>query len=76
MVCDILTVCQLMFIVGKVSMSTANRREESAAVTRQLLVDEAARLLGLQSDKIESVLGYRGRATMVHRDELVLFDND
>ena len=39
-------------------------------------VDEAARLLGLQSDKIESVLGYRGRATMVHRDELVLFDND
>jgi glutamate 5-kinase len=39
-------------------------------------VDEAARLVGLQSDKIESVLGYRGRATMVHRDELVLFDND
>jgi glutamate 5-kinase len=39
-------------------------------------VDEAVRLVGLQSDKIESVLGYRGRATMVHRDELVLFDND
>jgi glutamate 5-kinase len=38
--------------------------------------DEAARLVGIQSDQIESVLGYRGRATMVHRDEMVLFDND
>jgi glutamate 5-kinase len=37
---------------------------------------EAQRLLGIRSDKIESVLGYGGRATMVHRDELVLFDND
>ena len=39
-------------------------------------MDEAARLVGKQSDQIETVLGYRGRATMVHRDELVLFDND
>lgn len=38
--------------------------------------EEAARLVGLQSDQIEDVLGYRGRAVMVHRDELVLFDND
>jgi glutamate 5-kinase len=38
--------------------------------------DEAARLAGLQSDQIEEALGYRGRAVMVHRDELVLFDND
>lgn len=38
--------------------------------------DEAARLAGLRSEKIEAVLGYRGRSVMVHRDELVLFDND
>lgn len=38
--------------------------------------EEAARLAGLQSDQIEDALGYRGRAVMVHRDELVLFDND
>ena len=38
--------------------------------------DEARRLVGIRSDKIASVLGYGGRATMVHRDELVLFDND
>ena len=38
--------------------------------------DEASRLAGLQSDQIEAVLGYRGRAVVVHRDELVLLDND
>lgn len=38
--------------------------------------EEAARLAGLRSDRIEAVLGYRGRSVMVHRDELVLFDND
>ena len=38
--------------------------------------EEAARLMGLRSDKIEEALGYRGRSVMVHRDELVLFDND
>lgn len=38
--------------------------------------DEAARLAGLHSDKIEQELGYRGRPVMVHRDELVLFDHD
>lgn len=38
--------------------------------------DEASRLSGVQSDKIENVLGYRGRSVMVHRDELVLFNND
>ena len=37
---------------------------------------EASRLAGLHSDQIEKALGYRGRAVMVHRDELVLFDND
>ena len=37
--------------------------------------DEASRLAGIQSAQIEAVLGYRGRAVMVHRDELVLFDH-
>jgi glutamate 5-kinase len=38
--------------------------------------DEASRIRGCQSEQIEERLGYRGRAVMVHRDELVLFDND
>jgi glutamate 5-kinase len=38
--------------------------------------EEAIQLAGCQSEKIESVIGYRGRAVMVHRDELVVFDRD
>ena len=38
--------------------------------------EEARRILGCRSDDIESRLGYRGRAVMVHRDELVLFENE
>lgn len=38
--------------------------------------EEAVRLAGCQSEQIEEQLGYRGRTVMVHRDELVLFDND
>jgi len=38
--------------------------------------EDAVRLVGIRSDQIENVLGYRERATMVHRDELVIFDND
>lgn len=38
--------------------------------------DEAGRLAGCQSEEIEDKLGYRGRAVMVHRDDLVLFDSD
>ena len=37
---------------------------------------EALQLMGCQSDEIEELLGYRGRSVVVHRDELVLFDND
>lgn len=37
---------------------------------------EALRLAGCQSGQIEDALGYRGRSVMVHRDDLVLFDND
>ena len=38
--------------------------------------DEAVQLAGCHSENIEAVLGYRGRAVMVHRDELVVFDRD
>lgn len=38
--------------------------------------DEAQQLAGCRSGQIEGRLGYRGRSVMVHRDELVIFDND
>lgn len=38
--------------------------------------DEARQLAGCQSEAIEDVLGYRGRSVMVHRDELVIFENE
>ena len=38
--------------------------------------DEACKIAGCQSDEIETRLGYRSRSVMVHRDDLVLFDND
>lgn len=34
--------------------------------------DEAARIRGRRSDEIEGLLGYRGPAELVHRDDLVL----
>ena len=37
---------------------------------------DALRLRGCRSEQIEERLGYRGRSVMIHRDELVLFDND
>ncbi|MBT8094438.1 MAG: glutamate 5-kinase [Gammaproteobacteria bacterium] len=37
---------------------------------------EALRIVGCRSEEIEDRLGYRGRAEMVHRDDLVLFDKD
>jgi glutamate 5-kinase len=36
---------------------------------------EAQRMIGLSSDAMESELGYRGRAEMVHRDDMVLHSN-
>jgi glutamate 5-kinase len=38
--------------------------------------DEANQIVGCRSEEIEDKLGYRGRSVMVHRDELVLFEND
>jgi glutamate 5-kinase len=34
--------------------------------------DEAERIAGRRSDEIEAILGYSGRAAMVHRDDLVM----
>jgi len=36
--------------------------------------DEATAIKGCRSDQIETVLGYRGRSVLVHRDDMVLFD--
>ena len=36
--------------------------------------EEAARIRGRRSDEIEAILGYRGPAALIHRDDLVLSD--
>ncbi len=38
--------------------------------------DEATRIAGCHSERIEERLGYRGRSVMVHRDDLVLFGHE
>ena len=38
--------------------------------------DEAARIVGCRTEHIEERLGYRGRSVIVHRDEMVFFEND
>ena len=37
--------------------------------------DAARSIMGLRSDVIENILGYRGRNELVHRDNLVLISN-
>ena len=37
--------------------------------------DEAARIVGRPSREIEAILGYAGRAEMVHRDDMALHPN-
>ena len=37
--------------------------------------EEASAIKGCRSDEIEGILGYRGRSVMVHRDDMVLFEN-
>lgn len=34
--------------------------------------DEARQIMGHRSDQIENVLGYKGRAALIHRDDMVL----
>lgn len=38
--------------------------------------EEAAQIIGCQSEQIEPKLGYRGRTVMVHRDDLILFGSE
>ena len=38
--------------------------------------EDAGTISGCRSEDIEQRLGYRGRAVMIHRDDLVIFDND
>ena len=48
---------------------------QGAEVARGLIgydADAARRIQGLKSDAIETVLGYRDRPVLIHRDDLVL----
>ncbi|MCC6949505.1 MAG: glutamate 5-kinase [Bradyrhizobiaceae bacterium] len=51
------------------------RGPEGAEVGRGLVAydkEDAERLVGQNSERIETILGYRGRSEMVHRDDLVI----
>ena len=37
---------------------------------------DAAKIMGRQSANIESILGFRGRDEMIHRDDLVLLNQE
>jgi len=55
------------------------RGPEGAEIGRGLVAydrEDAERLVGQNSERIETILGYRGRTEMVHRDDLVLADFD
>jgi glutamate 5-kinase len=56
-----------------VALATAGGRELGRGLT-EYPSDEAAAIKGCRSAQIEDILGYRGRAVMVHRDDMVLFD--
>jgi glutamate 5-kinase len=51
------------------------RGPDGAEVGRGLVAydrEDAERLVGQNSERIETILGYRGRTEMVHRDDLVM----
>ncbi|HEV2000226.1 MAG TPA: glutamate 5-kinase [Xanthobacteraceae bacterium] len=51
------------------------RGPDGAEIGRGLVAydgDDAQRLVGQNSERIEAILGYRGRSEMVHRDDLAL----
>ena len=73
--------------VGVVSVTGDFQRGDAVSLTTvsgieigrglaEYSANEAQRLAGCHSDDIEGVLGYRGRSVVVHRDELVLFDDE
>jgi glutamate 5-kinase len=63
-------------IEGTFSRGDAVTIRDGAGILGRGLVaydaDEAARILGHASREIEAVLGYPGRAEMIHRDDMVL----
>jgi glutamate 5-kinase len=63
-------------IEGTFSRGDAVTIRDGAGILGRGLVaydaDEAARILGRASREIEAVLGYPGRAEMIHRDDMVL----
>ncbi len=61
---------------GDVVTLVDSRGRELGRGLAEYSFDEAMQLAGSHSEDIEAVLGYRGRAVMVHRDELVVFDHD
>ena len=53
------------------------RGPEGEALARGLSAygsEDAARIAGHRSDKIEAILGWRGRDEIIHRDDLVVLD--
>jgi glutamate 5-kinase len=51
------------------------RSEDGRELARGLIAydaEDATRLIGRRTVEIESILGYRGRAEMIHRDDLAL----
>jgi glutamate 5-kinase len=51
------------------------RGPEGAEIARGLVAydkEDAERLVGQNSEKIEAILGHRGRSEMIHRDDLVM----
>ncbi|MFD1333595.1 PUA domain-containing protein, partial [Methylopila musalis] len=51
------------------------RAPDGEEVARGLVAydaDEAARIAGHPSAEIETLLGYRGRSALIHRDDLVM----
>ena len=53
------------------------RGPEGEALARGLSAyasEDAARIAGHRSDKIEAILGWRGRDEIIHRDDLVMLE--
>jgi glutamate 5-kinase len=51
------------------------RGPDGAEIGRGLVAYDSAdaeRLVGQNSNRIEAILGYRGRSEMIHRDDLAL----
>ncbi len=51
------------------------RGPDGAEIARGLVAydrEDAVRLVGQNSERIEDILGYRGRSEMIHRDDLVM----